>query len=131
MVKRRIRIFVDSNIIIAGTFFSGLENILLDLIGIDIITADICKEEGIRVTKKMYKRLGVEILKIDLKDVEKSFEGMKIITEEKYKNKFKEAEKLIKKKNDQRVLAAVLAIEPDYFITGDSVLTAIGFSISF
>jgi len=117
---KRPKIFIDSNIIISGTFFSGLESTLLSLEDVDLITADICKEEVLGVTKRKFRSFGVETLRIALEEVKNSFSDVIVISENDYAHNIEKAKDLIKDKvNDQKVLAAVLTIKPDYFVTGD------------
>jgi predicted nucleic acid-binding protein len=116
---KKQKIFVDSNVIISGTFFSGLESVVLRLVDVDIISADICCEEVLEVVRRKFKDFRVETKIIALEEVKKSFEGINIIRENRYKGKMKEASKLVKGKNDRKVLAAVLAVKPDFFVTGD------------
>ncbi|ODS34932.1 MAG: hypothetical protein A7316_04685 [Candidatus Altiarchaeales archaeon WOR_SM1_86-2] len=117
---KRPKIFIDSNIIISGTFFSGLESTLLSMEDVDLITADICKEEVLEVTKRKFRSFGVETLRIALEEVENSFSDVIIISENDYAHNIEKAKNLIKDKvNDQKVLAAVLTIKPDYFVTCD------------
>ena len=117
------KIFIDSNTIISGTFFSGLESILLATRDIELITAEICKEEVLEVTRRKFKSFGVETLRIALEEVENSFRDIIVILEDDYIHNIGKAEGLIKDKNkvnDRKVLAAALTVNPDYFVTGDS-----------
>lgn len=116
---KKPKIFVDSNVIISGTFFPGLESVVLKLVDADIISADICYEEVLEVARRKFKNFRVEAKIIALEEVKKSFEGIKIIRENMYKGKMKEASKFVKGKNDRKVLAAVLAVKPDFFVTRD------------
>lgn len=93
---------------------------MLALGDLELETADICKDEILEVTKRKFKSFGVKNLEIAMKEVENSFSDIKIIPKEEYKNRIDDAKILIPNKvNDQKVLAAVLASKPDYFITGD------------
>ncbi|MBN2014596.1 MAG: hypothetical protein JW778_05405 [Candidatus Altiarchaeota archaeon] len=116
---RKIRIFVDGNILISGTFFSGLESKLLNLGGVELITADICVSEVTEVVRRKFKDLGTETQVAALEALSRSLIGVTIIPVQQYKEKTGNAKKLIDKRNDQRVLAAVLSVRPDYFISGD------------
>jgi len=114
------RVFLDTNILISGIFFSGLESKLLSLGDLEFETAAICKEETLEVTKRKFKSFGVKNLETALKEVENSFADIKIIPKEEYENSIDDAKILIPNKiNDQKVLAAALASKPDYFVTGD------------
>ncbi len=44
---------------------------------------------------------------------------IEVIKEEEYREKMDAAERCLDGENDRKVLAAVLAYEPDFFITGD------------
>jgi len=116
---KKQKIFVDSNVIISGTFFPGLESVVLRIVDADIISADICYEEVLEVARRKFKNFRIEEKIIALEEVKKSFEGIKIIRENGYKGKMKEASKFVRGKNDRKVLAAVLAVNSDYFVTGD------------
>ncbi len=112
--------FLDTNILISGIFFSGLESKLLALGDLEFVTADICKEEILEVTKRKYKSFGIKTLDIAVREVENSFADIEILPERKYKNRIDEAKIMLPNKiNDQKILAAVLTSNPDYFVTGD------------
>ena len=114
----RYKIFLDSNILISGIFYSGLENFLLkqDFI---FITSDVNYNEVLEVAKRKSKKFGDKIVSIALEKVRESFLDMEIIKEREWSSKLDEASKYIKGQNDRKILAAVLLSNPDYFITND------------
>ena len=58
--------------------------------------------------------------RIALIEIERSLIDFEVIVKEKYyKRNIGRAKKLIRKEKDSKILAAVLAINPDYFVTGD------------
>lgn len=117
----RIKVFVDTNIILSGTFFSGNESKLLSLMAIDLYTSDFAVAEAKEVIRRKFEGFGVESSKIALKELEHSlmdFAG--IIQEKGYCHKLEEAIKIISKDKDAKILAAALTVRPDYLITGDS-----------
>jgi len=114
-----LTVFVDTNVIISGIFFSGLESKILDSRDLKLVTADICKEETVEVVKRKFDELSSNSLEKVLKEVEDALMDIDLIDEEEYRGKMDAAERCVDGKNDRKVLAAVLAYEPDHFITGD------------
>lgn len=112
-------VFLDTNIIISGTFFSGPEADLLSHPELKLVTAGICEEELLKVTKEKFGQFGSETKKVAIKEVENSLMDIDVVVEEEYLKKLDKARNLITGKNDQKVLAAALSVNPDYFITGD------------
>jgi len=114
-----ISVFVDTNIIISGIFFSGLEAEVLRYKDIKLVSADICKEETLEVAERKFDELSSKSLEKVLHEVEEALLDIDFIGRNEYEGKIQEAEKLVDGENDSKVLAAVLYIEPDHFITGD------------
>lgn len=112
-------VFVDTNIIISGTFFSGPEAELLSHPGLRLVTADVCKEELLRVTREKFDQFGTETRRLAVKEVENSLMDIDIIPGEEYVQELERADTLITGENDRRILAAALYAKPDYFVTGD------------
>jgi predicted nucleic acid-binding protein len=62
----------------------------------------------------------MEDKRIALIEIERSLiDFVSIVEEKEYLKKISEARKLIRKEKDSKILAAALAIKPDYFVTGD------------
>ena len=116
----KYRVFVDTNILLSGIFFEGNESSILDLIEVDLITSEDAVVELRRVVKKKLKYLKERTFEIALVETEKALADIVIIPRNKYSHKLKEAEFLIKHKKDIPILAAVLYVKPDYFLTGDT-----------
>ena len=116
---KNVSIFLDSNVILTGTFFSGPESVLLSLTGFDFMTADICLEEVLAVVRRKFRKMGPEAERIVIDEVKRSFSDMKIIQIKDYRKELEITKNLVKGKNDQKVLAAVLHVKPDFFVTGD------------
>ena len=112
-------VFIDTNIIISGTFFSGPEAELLSQSGLRLVTADVCKEELLKVTREKFDQFGSETSRVAVKEVEKSLIDIDFIPKEEYAQELEKAKTLINGENDRRILAAALYVKPDYFITGD------------
>ncbi len=112
-------VFLDTNVIISGIFFSGLEAEILHSTEIRPITADICKEETLDVSKRKFVGLSSRSQEKVLYEVAKALLDIDIVAEKDYGHRMAEAEKYVHGENDKKVLAAVLHIQPDYFITGD------------
>jgi predicted nucleic acid-binding protein len=70
--------------------------------------------------KKKLKYLKERTFEIALAETEKALADVAVIPRTKYSHKLQEAEFLIKHKKDIPILAAVLYVKPDYFLTGDS-----------
>ena len=115
----KYRVFVDTNILLSGIFFEGNESSILDLIEVDLITSEDAVVELRKVVKKKLKYLKERTFEIALAETEKALADVVIIPRNKYSHKLKEAEFLIKHKKDIPILAAVLYVKPDYFLTGD------------
>ena len=117
-MENRIKIFIDTNIIITGTFFSGYESLLIKISGADFVTADVCLEEARNVTSRSNFK---DDTSIALKKLENTFMVLKVINAEKYSYLLPRAKFLIPKKiNDQRVLAAAMHLQPNYFVSRDT-----------
>jgi len=114
----RHTVFVDTNILVSGIFFDGPEAELLDTRGIRLVTAEVCKEELKDVSSRKSDVLGVteegarEMLNGALVDID-------TVPEERYEGRYDEATEVVGEGNDAEVLACVLTVEPDYFVTGD------------
>jgi len=72
------------------------------------------------VVRKKLKYLKERTLEIALAETEKALTDIVVIPRTKYSLKLKEAEFLIKHRKDIPILAAILYIKPDYFLTGDA-----------
>ena len=116
----RKKVFVDTNVIISGTFFYGNEAKLLSLVDVDLITSDTVISEVKQVAIRKFDSLRIENKKIALLELEHSLQDFSRIFEYKeYYHRISEAKKLIKHKKDSEILAAVIEVNPDYFVTGD------------
>ena len=116
----RKKIFIDANVIISGTFFEGNESKLISLEDVDLYTSDVVIKEVKDVAMRKFKSLKVEDKRIALIEIERSLIDFEVIVKEKdYKRNIGRAKKLIRKEKDSKILAAFLAINPDYFVTGD------------
>ena len=113
------KIFLDTNILISGIFFKGNESILLDMIGVNFVTCEDAVNELLEVTKKKLKYLGIRSIEIAIVELQRALSDIEIIPKVKYIRKIEAAEQLMGYKKDIPILAAVLEIAPDYFITGD------------
>ena len=116
----RYRVFIDTNILISGIFFEGNESRILDMTEIGLITSEDVVNELRRVTTKKLKYLGERPLEVALSELERALSDIEIVPKTKYSKKMRLAEQLVKHKKDVPILAAVLAVTPDYFITGDA-----------
>jgi predicted nucleic acid-binding protein len=116
----KYRVFVDTNILLSGIFFEGNESSILDMVELDLITSEDAVVELRRVVRKKLKYLKERTLEIALAETEKALTDIVVIPRTKYSLKLKEAEFLIKHKKDIPILAAVLYVKPDYFLTGDA-----------
>ncbi len=114
----RYTVFVDTNILVSGVFFDGPEAKLLDSRRFRLITAEVCRRELETVATRKADAFGVsdeggrEMVGGALVDID-------VVPEEEYEDRYDEAVKVVGEGNDAKVLAAVLAVEPDYFVTGD------------
>lgn len=116
----RYKIFLDTNILLSGIFFEGKESRILDLVEIEFVTSEDVVNELFTVVKKKLKYLKERSLEIALSETKRALSDVIVIERSKYLKKFKEAEYLISHKKDVPILAAVLAVKPDYFLTGDT-----------
>ncbi|MFP4142129.1 MAG: putative toxin-antitoxin system toxin component, PIN family [Thermoplasmata archaeon] len=112
-----ITVFIDTNVIISGIFFSGLEANILDSRELRLVTADICREETLEVVERKFEDLSSRSLEKVLDEVEEALMDIEVVEE--YGDKMDIAERCVDGENDRKVLAAVLAYEPDHFVTGD------------
>ncbi len=116
----RYKVFVDTNILLSGIFFDGNESRILDLVELDLITSEDVVDELRKVIRKKLKYLKERTFEIALTESEKSLSDIEIIPRSKYSRKIKEAGNLMTHKHDIPILAAVLYLRPDYFLTGDT-----------
>ena len=116
----RLKVFLDTNILLSGIFFEGNEAKILDLVEIELVTSEDTVEELRKVVKKKLKYLKERTFEIALSETERVLSDITIISRSKYNHKIKEAKSLITKKKDVPILAAVLYVKPDYFLTGDA-----------
>jgi predicted nucleic acid-binding protein len=116
---QEVKIFIDTNILISGIFFTGNESRLLSLPGIELFTSDVAVMELKEVVARKFASLKVESKRIAFQEVEKALGDIRIIGRKESMKYLMEATKLVNEKNDREILAAVLSVKPDYFITGD------------
>lgn len=115
----RYRVFLDTNVLLSGIFFEGNESMILDLVEVEFITSEDVIDELFKVVKKKLKYLKERSLEIAIAETERALGDINIIQKSKYIKKVQEAEGLISHKKDVPILAAVLSVKPDYFLTGD------------
>jgi len=113
------KIFLDTNILISAIFFRGNEAKLLTLPGLIFITSDTVVAELKTVILKKISSLKIESQKIALQEIENSLRDFSIVKESEYNQHLPKAYQFLKNDPDRKILAAVLASRPDYFITGD------------
>ena len=97
--------FLDSNVLLSGIFFSGNESLLLKQTCFDFIAADVNYNEVVIVVKRKFAKLNADILKYALEKVEDTFIDINIVEEKDWKIKLDIARKYLKG-NDQKILAA-------------------------
>lgn len=114
------KVFLDTNVLLSGIFFEGNESVILDSIGLELITSEDAAIELQRVVKKKLKYLRERTFEIAVTETEKALTDITVIPRKKYSHKIKEAGFLIKHKKDIPILAVVLYVKPDYFVTGDA-----------
>ena len=116
----RLKVFLDTNVLLSGIFFDGNEAKIIGLVEVDLITCEDAVDELTAVVRKKLKYLKDRTLEIALSEVERALSDMTIIQRSKYNHKLIEAEGLISHKKDSHILAAVIHAKPDYFLTGDA-----------
>ncbi len=115
MQKNKYRVFLDTNTLISGIFFSGNEEKLIALSEqgkLTLVVSDFVLEELVDVAE----RFGVppEISRDFLLETD-----LEVVYWKEYQNRIDESKNLIRDEKDVPILAAVLASKPDYLITGD------------
>ena len=115
----KYKVFVDTNILLSGIFFEGNESSILDMVELDLITGEDAVVELRKVVGRKLKYLKERTFEIALAETEKALTDIVVIPRTKYGHKLKEAEYLIGHKKDIPILASVLYVKPDYFLTGD------------
>ncbi|MEW6201718.1 MAG: PIN domain-containing protein [bacterium] len=116
----RYKVFVDTNILLSGIFFDGNESRILDMIELDLVTSEDVVDELRKVVRKKLKYLKERTFEIALAETESALSDIIVIPRTKYAHKMKDAEILMMHKKDIPILAAVLYMKPDYFLTGDA-----------
>lgn len=114
-----MKIFLDTNILISGIFFRGNEAKLLRITEVEFITSQTVVEELKHIVKIKFRSLKVESFKLAIEEVDKAIKDIHIVQDVSYDKYIEEAKELVRGKNDQKIMAAVLFSKPDYFITGD------------
>lgn len=84
------------------------------------MTCEDVVEELQEVVKKKLKYLKERTFEIALSETKRALSDSAIIPRSKYSQKREKAKALIPHKKDVPILAAVLSVKPDYFLTGDS-----------
>lgn len=116
----RYKVFLDTNVLLSGVFFEGNESKILDLVEIDLITSEDNIEELQKVVTKKLRYLKERSLEIALAETTRALGDIEIIPHAMYGQRTKEASLLITHKKDIPILAAVLTVKPDFFLTGDA-----------
>ena len=116
----RYRIFLDTNILISGIFFTGNESKILDLVEIDLVTAEDVIDELHKVVHKKLKYLTDRTYEIAIQEMNRAVSDIVVLKNKNYQHLISKTERLITHKKDARILAAVLAAKPDFFLTGDA-----------
>ncbi len=114
-----MKIFLDTNILISGIFFSGNESRLLSIPNIEFFTSDIALEELNEVVSRKFVSLKTGSKRIAYQEIANATGDIHIVSERISAKYLKGAAALVKGTNDQKILAAVLHIKPDFFVTGD------------
>jgi len=112
-------VFLDTNILLSGIFFDGNESKILDVVELNLVTSEDVVDELRRAVRKKLKYLTARTIEIALAETEKALSDIVIVPRAKYGHKLRVAETLMKYRKDIPILAAVLYIKPDYFLTGD------------
>ncbi len=110
-----MRIMLDTNVIISGIAFTGNERELLDII---------YRKNAALVLSKFVELETRIVLKIKFPGKEQTFQDFLNLVQSELidfpsNEKVKEAESIIRNQNDTVVLAAVLEVKPDIFVSGN------------
>ncbi|OGF67207.1 MAG: hypothetical protein A2Y62_11805 [Candidatus Fischerbacteria bacterium RBG_13_37_8] len=116
----KIKLFLDTNILISGIFFEGNESEILDLSGPHLITCEDAIDELYRIAKKKFCNFHERTFEIALMEIERALYDINIIPKAKYQDKIVTAKKLISHDKDIPILAAAIYAKADYLLTGDS-----------
>ena len=87
---------------------------------IDLVTCENVIEELRKITIKKLKYLGDRSLEVALLELDRAVSDIEVMPKTGYAKKIKAAEQLITHTKDVPILAAVLEVLPDYFISGDA-----------
>lgn len=116
--KKETTVFLDPNILISGLFFAGNESKLLSLGGIKFVITEIIKELK-KVVLKKFCFEDVEESRIIINGLKNAIVNFEVIKESEYCGYISEAKKYMATKEDAKILTAVFAREPDFFMTSD------------
>ncbi|MFH0955423.1 MAG: putative toxin-antitoxin system toxin component, PIN family [Candidatus Micrarchaeota archaeon] len=120
-----MRILIDTNILLSGLFFSGNESRLLDLALSEkielLLLEDVLIETKnvIERKKDFFQRSEIPLSLLDLIQNRSVF-----VRRPAYSHLFLKAKSLIRDDKDVAVLAGVLAVPHDYFVSGDKDFAA-------
>lgn len=116
----RPTVFLDSNVLLSGTFFHGNESKLLASLHVKLITCDVVIAEVLTVARRKFLSFRLSHPEIALRELVHSFRNLdRILMESDYRSHLSPAKTLVRGLADAKILAAVLAAKPDYFVTGD------------
>lgn len=114
-----MKVFLDTDILVSGIFFSSNESRLLSFPNVELFTSDITLEELKEVVSRKFASLKTESRRIAFQEIYKATGDIHIVSERISAKYLSEAATLVKGENDKKILAAVLYIKPDFFVTGD------------
>ncbi len=114
------RVLLDSNILLSGLFFDGNERKILEA-GLEKKIQLVIPETVALEIKSIVERKSAKLANVPkaIEMLERILENAVVIPEEDYIDKAKEAKQIIRDIGDAPILAAVLSIKHDYFVSGD------------
>ena len=116
----KLRVAIDTNILLSALFWRGSPHLVLELAEageITLVVPELVRQEAYRVVGRLKR--GSEAL------LDRFFEGLSQNIEmvpPPRKSAVMRASRLVRDFNDAPILASVIAARPDYFLTGDEDL---------
>ncbi len=122
------RVILDTNILLSGLFFNGNERKILEMFLQEKIHL-ILPEHVVAEAKEVIQRKSIGFGKLSIKS-EGLFELIankaQIPKLSEYGHNFSKAKEIVRDRKDAPILAAVLSVEHDYFLSGDKDFIVLG-----
>lgn len=121
-----LRVLIDTNVLLSGLFFEGNEEKILNAFRFGKILL-IIPEHVLAETKRIIQEKGTKLGHKEgaLQTLESIIQNTEIVPVSAYYSNFEKAKGMIRDPEDAPILAAVLSVPHDYFVSGDKDFQAL------